>query len=170
MLITEDYRKQQAQLHAENNNYGVASLKFAEKVQKIASQYKVNWILDYGAGKGRLAKQLPKWMLITQYEPANPEWAEPPEPHDMVACIDVLEHIEPTCLEAVLDDLQRVTKKVGFFTVNCKKAGKTLPDGRNAHLIVQPPDWWVPKIASRFKIIEKNKVPAGFEVVCEPLS
>lgn len=170
MLISEDYRAQQAELHRTRDGYGVACLKYAEKVQNIASEYGISKILDYGAGKGRLASKLPDWMGITRYEPANPHWSEPPEPHDFVVCIDVLEHIEPDCLDAVLDDLRRVTKKVGYFTVNCKKAGKTLPDGRNAHLIVEPKEWWMPKIQSRFKIVRTDKALHGFDVLCEPLS
>jgi len=170
MLITEEYRKQQAELHRTHDGYGVACLKYAEKVQDIASKYGLSKLLDYGAGKGRLATKLPSWLGITRYEPANPHWAEHPEPHDFVVCIDVLEHIEPDCLESVLDDLQALTKKVGFFTVNCKKAGKTLPDGRNAHLIIQPKEWWMPKFESRFNVIETSKARAGFDVLCEPLS
>jgi hypothetical protein len=29
---------------------------------------------------------------------------------------------------------------------------KTLPDGRNAHLIQEPVEWWLPKIMQRFDL------------------
>jgi hypothetical protein len=64
----------------------------------------------------------------------------------MVACIDVLEHIEPKLLENVLDDLQRVTREIGFFTVSTVLAEKTLADGRNAHLIVEGPEFLVAEV------------------------
>lgn len=70
----------------------------------------------------------------------------------MVVCIDVLEHIEPDCLEAVLDDLKRVTASFGIFTVATGPAKKVLADGRNAHLIQQDPEWWMMKIFARFVV------------------
>jgi hypothetical protein len=33
-------------------------------------------------------------------------------------------------------------QKAGWFRIACYPAKKHLPDGRNAHLIVQPPEWW----------------------------
>ena len=78
--------------------------------------------------------------------------AAPAAPSDLVACIDVLEHIEPDCLDAVLDDLARVTARVGVFTIATGPAAKTLPDGRNAHLIQEAPEWWMPKLFRRFKV------------------
>jgi hypothetical protein len=64
----------------------------------------------------------------------------------------------------VLDDLKRVTDKYGFFTIHTGPAVKTLPDGRNAHLIQQPFDWWQPKIKERFEIIRQVTMPNGYMV------
>ena len=58
------------------------------------------------------------------YDPAIPIWTDRPEPAEMVVCIDVLEHIEPDFLESVLDDLARVTAKIGVFTVATGPAQK----------------------------------------------
>ena len=85
------------------------------------------------------------------YDPAFPEYGEP-RPADLVCCIDVLEHIEPAFVENVLDDLQRVTAGVGVFTVDTGPAMKILPDGRNAHLILKPVAWWLPKFLDRFEL------------------
>lgn len=70
----------------------------------------------------------------------------------MVACIDVLEHIEPELLENVLDDLCRLAEAVVFLTVTTIAAFKTLSDGRNAHLTQQPMSWWMPKFFDRWDI------------------
>jgi hypothetical protein len=78
--------------------------------------------------------------------------ADPPVPAELVCCIDVLEHIEPECLEDVLDHLEELTQRVAFISINTAAAGKTLPDGRNAHLIQRPMEWWFPKIVERFKL------------------
>jgi hypothetical protein len=154
-LISESYRAQQAALHR-NPDYGVASVHWAPTVADIARQTKPRHILDYGAGKGRLGAELKKLLKqpfeLRQYEPAMEDWAAPPVPSDLVACIDVLEHIEPDCLEAVLDDLKRVTGRVGIYTIATGPAMKTLPDGRNAHLIQEGPEWWMPKLFARFRV------------------
>jgi hypothetical protein len=154
-LISDSYRAAQAELHRDPN-YGVASLHWAPTVADLARQIKPKRILDYGAGKGRLGIELKKLLQIpfdlVQYDPSVPEFAASPAPCDLVACIDVLEHIEPDCLDAVLDDLKRVTARVGIYTIATGPAMKTLPDGRNAHLIQQGPAWWVPKLFARFRV------------------
>lgn len=167
MLISENYRALQSKLH-ENPSYGVASLAYAPLVAKYVRLTNERQILDYGCGKGRLAQalqlQIPWSLTINCYDPAIPHWSKSPDPCVFVACIDVLEHIEPECLDAVLDDLQRVSIKWGFFTVHCGAAIKILADGRNAHLTQQPPGWWIPKIANYFVIVEQALAHGGFWV------
>ncbi len=95
----------------------------------------------------------------------NSEWSATPEPRELVACIDVLEHIEPECLDDVLDDLRRCVLKYGIFTIHTKPAQKILPDGRNAHLIQEQPDWWKEKLNKRFTIIKELNIGNGFIVL-----
>ena len=171
-VISAEYRALQAKLHADDPEYGVASLLFAPLVAQVIEQLAVCDLLDYGAGKCRLAKALPqhskRGIRYTPYEPAIPEWAAPPAPTEMVACIDVLEHIEPPCLDAVLDDLRRVVVRVGFFTVHTGRAKRILADGRNAHLIQEPPSWWLPKIMARFDLLKFGRAAGGFWVLVAP--
>jgi hypothetical protein len=101
------------------------------------------------------------------YDPAIPEWAAPAKPCGLVACIDVLEHIEPLLLDNVLDDLQRVTLGVGVFTVHTSAAVKVLPDGRNAHLIQEGASWWLPKFIQRFELARFEKMEQGFWIIVE---
>ena len=86
------------------------------------------------------------------YDPCVPEYAKEPVASQMVACCDVLEHIEPDMIDGVLDHLQRLTEQVGFFSINTTNAMKTLPDGRNAHILQRPPEWWLGKIMERFEL------------------
>lgn len=166
-LITEDYRKMQQKLH-ENPDYGVASVQYAPMVAQVMDMLGVSELLDYGAGKGRLGvalqQHLKRPLVIHHYEPANAEWSRPPAPCGFVACIDVLEHIEPDLLDNVLDDLQRLTLNVGVFTVHTGRAAKVLPDGRNAHLIQKPSGWWLRKFLDRFDLVTFNLMPMGFWV------
>ena len=168
MLISEAYRAQQQELHR-NANYGVASSQYAPWVHGVIADYGATEVLDYGAGKGRLGEAL---FLAgykgdyRPYDPAIPYWADEPQPAEMVACIDVLEHIEPELLDDVLDDLQRVTCRVGAFTVHTGPAKKVLSDGRNAHLTQRPVAWWCNKLEQRFRVVRAEEAGhAGLFVV-----
>jgi hypothetical protein len=169
-LISEEYRQMQQKLH-ENPGYGVASVHYAPLVAEVLQSTGVTELLDYGAGKGRLGitlrEQLKQPLKIHHYDPAIPQWSAPPAPCGFVACIDVLEHIEPGLLDNVLDDLKRVTAGIGVFTVHTGAAVKVLSDGRNAHLIQQPPSWWLPRFMERFELVTFNRMPQGFWVVVE---
>ena len=169
MTITESYREQQIELH-KNPAYGVASLAFAPLVAKVMRENNIKSLSDYGAGKCNLGKTLQSSGLEFEYYPYDPAFPEygSPRSADLVACIDVLEHIEPEYLDSVLDDLQRVTEFFGFFTVHTGPAMKVLSDGRNAHLIQEPSSWWLPKIQERFELIQFNAQPNGFYVVVRP--
>ena len=169
-LISEEYRQMQQKLH-ENPAYGAASVEYAPLVAEVLEATKAAELLDYGAGKGRLGitlrEHVKRPLQIHHYDPAIPQWSAPPSPCGFVACIDVLEHIEPALLDNVLDDLKRVTAGVGLFTVHVGPAIKVLQDGRNAHLIQQPPAWWLPRLMERFELTHFNRMPQGFWVVVE---
>ena len=167
-LISEHYRELQEELHR-NPGYGVASVEYAPLVADYVRRNSVHEMLDYGAGKGRLGEELdwlvPWELTVHHYDPAVPRWSATPAPAPFVACIDVLEHIEPERIDAVLDDLQRVTSQTALFTIHTAAAAKTLADGRNAHLIQQPPEWWLPRLLQRFDLVQFSKMPLGFWVV-----
>lgn len=167
MLISEHYRQQNAQKHNESAKYGTIGHLFAEPVRKLIRENSLSTILDYGCGKRTLEKAL--GFSIANYDPAIPGLDAIPEPADLVVCTDVLEHVEPECLDAVLDDLRRVTKEYLFATVAMRKANKTLPDGRNTHLIVEQADWWLPQIMRRFvlKSFKEYGEQEEFVIVCK---
>ena len=118
-------------------------------------------VLDYGCGKGGLGLAL-SHLLMTGYDPAVAGHEGTPEPADLVICTDVLEHIEPECLEEVLDDLRRCALKGVFLTIATRPAKKFLADGRNAHLIQEPMTWWLPKIWSRWDLRLVQATPEEF--------
>ena len=150
MLISPEYRDLNHQLHQTRPDYGTTVKKYVEQIDHMAQSVGAVSVLDYGCGKGLLAEALPH-LLIAEYDPAIAGKDAPPDQADLVVCVDVLEHIEPECLDAVLDDLHRLTRKAIFLTVATRPAVKFLADGRNAHLIVEPFDWWRPRLEARFK-------------------
>lgn len=169
-LISDDYRRMQEELHR-NPKYGMASVAYAPLVADVIRAKGFTEILDYGAGKGRLGETLKGLvttpLAIRHYDPAVPAWSAPPEPCELVACIDVLEHVEPELLDNVLDDLRRVTARYGVYAIATGPARKVLSDGRNAHLTQQPAKWWLPKIMERFELVAYNRNNTGFWLVVE---
>jgi tetratricopeptide (TPR) repeat protein len=169
MTITAEYLQQQKQLH-QNPDYGVASIEFAPLVIQIATDSNAKSISDYGAGKCNLWKKMEELgkndFQYFAYDPVFPEYG-PPKSADLVCCIDVLEHVEPAYLEAVLDDLKKIIVNVGLLSVHTGPAIKKLEDGRNAHLIQKPASWWLPHFCERFEIAQLQHVPTGFWVKVE---
>lgn len=168
MLISEPYRRQQQTLH-ETTEYGTASLQYAPLVAQIIDRLSIDHLLDYGSGaRCNLAKALfgagsacrPKLEHIEPgrkfryqaYDAGVPQLSDAPISAQLVACIDVLEHVEPECLDSVLDHLVSLTEAAVFLTVHTGPAAKTLPDGRNAHINQQPMSYWLPKLWERFEI------------------
>jgi len=115
----------------------------------------VTHLLDYGCGSNvNLAKHLKADHKVTYqaYDPGVKRFSKDPLPAQMVACIDVLEHIEPENLENVLDHLASLVEVILFCTVSTCAAMKILSDGRNAHLIQEPMSFWLPKLWQRFDL------------------
>ena len=162
-LISDSYRAQLAQLHTERPDFGTSSTMYAPYVAQLIRQFRPSNFLDYGCGKQAIKPHIT--VPYIPYDPAIDYVSSAPPPCDMVMTSDVLEHLEPECLEEVMNDLQRVTKKIGFHVVHTGAALHHLPDGRNAHIIQQPPEWWLPKFIDRFDIIRMERMPLGFMVV-----
>lgn len=169
MLITPEYIKLNKELHARQYNYGITGSERRDYVRPL-SDWGRKAILDYGAGKCQLAKSLGPAYKVTNYDPCVDGLEANPEPHPVVVCSDVLEHVEPECLDAVLEDLYRVTIGVGFFLMGLEPSTKSLSDGRNAHLIIEPPHWWRNRLEMagfeimEMKSLERTKVNTWFVV------
>jgi uncharacterized Rossmann fold enzyme len=165
-LISSEYQSLNRQLHRENLAYGVGGGKHADTVIRLADQLNSKSVLDYGCGKGYLAKAIP--FPIWEYDPAVPGKEGSPRPADIVVCTDVLEHVEPEKLGDVLTDLKRCVKVVGYFVINTGPAQKTLADGRNTHLIQKPEDWWR-KVLGKFFTVGKVMIAgATLHIVVGP--
>ena len=165
-LITEAYREQNALLHQKDPGYGAgAGGKCGGKVRELMQTYATQSVLDYGCGKGTLAKLLPS---VRNYDPAMPEFSAPPEPADIVICRDVMEHVEADCIDDVLDDIKRLTRKVAWLNIVCRPATKNLPDGRNTHISVYPRAWWLDKLRERFTVLKDAGDELEFSVLVQP--
>lgn len=170
MRITEEYRRANLLLHQSNPKYGTSGVKWTKKVERLIAETAAATVLDYGCGKGLLKAALPD-ANIREYDPAVPGKDAEPEPADLVVCTDVLEHIEPDCLDEVLGHLRQLALKYVFANISTRAAVKYLEDGRNAHLIIQPPEWWLTRLKKYFEIVEWTPTPkhAGVNALLRPL-
>ena len=148
--ISEEYKRLNQELHETNESYGTSGHVHAESIELTARQMGANSILDYGCGKQTLREKIPH---VKGYDPCIPGLDKQPKPVDLVACTDVLEHIEPDYLDAVLAHIKSLAKMGVFIVVHTGPAVKQLSDGRNAHLIQENIDWWLPKLSEYFEPI-----------------
>lgn len=155
-LITPEYKELNKQLHKENPSYGISGINYAMSVMDLCFKYDTQDVLDYGCGKSTLANNLP--FKIKQYDPCIEVHSTLPLPADIVVCTDVLEHIEPELIENVLAYIASLTNRVAYLVCANGKAKKTLNDGRNAHLIQQPADWWLKAISANLDVISCVKL------------
>jgi len=148
--ITDAYRALNTELLRKNGGYGNGGRRQAVAIGHFAVALDAVTILDYGCGQGSLKDALMGltwWRYnggrVYEYDPCVPEKAKRHRPKDLVVCTDVLEHVEPECFEAVLADLKRLSLKGCYVSIATRPSNKRLPDGRNAHLIVESASWWI---------------------------
>ncbi len=145
-LASKEYRATLNEMHA-SRTWGADGHKHASAVRAFADFIEPATILDYGCGRGTLAPAIPE-RRIQMYDPGIPGKEGTPKPVDMIVCTDVLEHVEPDRLESVLAHIARVASKAAYVVIATKPANAVLPDGRNAHLIVENAQWWCDKFSA----------------------
>ena len=145
-LISDKYCGMQRQMHASPRGYGQGGAKWAQAVVDLTKQFEAYSILDYGCGAGTLMNTLRRMDLpgvrLAEYDPAIPGKDFLPSFADIVVCTDVIEHIQPKRLANVLAHLKLLTRKACLVVIATRPAKKTLPNGHNAHLIIQGDRWW----------------------------
>lgn len=149
MTYTNEYAKNLKKLH-EGKAFGNRA-RIPNEVVRCIKEYEIESILDFGCGKGNvvaaLKEQFPH-LTVYGYDPGREGFDSLPDKVDMIISTDVLEHVEPELLEETLRDLSNRTNKVMYHLIACHPAKKSLPDGRNAHLIIEKPSWWQEKLKS----------------------
>ncbi len=147
---TDKYKNQLVEMH-ETTGWGGGGHKRAVAVNEVATAYGCQTVLDYGCGKGTLKTALVErfgWTpeLIREYDPGIPGKDMQPTPADLVACTDVLEHVEPHLVGEICRHLWLMSVKVAYVLIVKQLSGKILPDGRNAHLTIGNTDFWVKQL------------------------
>jgi hypothetical protein len=160
LLISSEYLALQRDVHGRPEGYGGKGKRWAETVVALVRHFGASSVLDYGSGRGsltdrlRLDDLLPRAVRVDEYDPAVPGKDRLPYPADLVTTTDVLEHVEPDRLDAVLAHIRLLSRYATLFVVATGPANKVLADGRNAHLIQEPAAWWQARVeASGYAVL-----------------
>lgn len=152
---------------------GKSTLIYAKLIKEIIKKNKIRSMLDYGCGKGfyysnpsnsnglEIKSLKDFWNIdIDLYDPCfeKNSFLDENKKYDLVTCIDVLEHIPSIDIEWVLERLINKANKYVFINVACHPAIALLPNGKNAHINVNRPEWWHHKILSFKKIYNEIKI------------
>jgi hypothetical protein len=154
MIIDPKYQAQLAIMHSQGQF--VRGGKTLKSVRPFLEKYQPTSVLDFGCGHGALMASIQQAypdMRVEGYDPGNPAHNRVPKrSFDAVVSADVLEHIEPNHLAETLRMISDKMIVAGWFRIACYPAKKHLPDGRNAHLIVESPAWWREQLLANMDI------------------
>ena len=162
----ESHIKASQQLHKDSLSYGPASSYFQDTNIKrlfgipygikIANEHsRIKSVLDFGAGNGGLVLSLNKILgeeiAVTGFDPGVNKYSEEPTgKFDVITCIDVLEHVDRTSIDKILNQIKNLTAGFMVFVIDLVPARKSLADGRNAHVLLAPPEYWASRINQAF--------------------
>lgn len=154
VVITDPYRKICEDMHGVQP-WGTKGYKYIGEFLQFVYELRCRTLLDYGCGQATIAAHLSgiSDLVISNYDPAIPKYSDMPLPADMVICTDVLEHVERDLVPDVLAHIHELTLKGAYFSIGLTKAKLNLPDGRNAHITLEPAEWWMDQI-NRFAWVD----------------
>jgi hypothetical protein len=158
MLISTEYRKLNEQLHCDMPSWG------SDHADTWMGPFLRGFIrvLDYGAGKGNFHIQ---GIDFRRYDPAVPEYAADPEVTDVVICNKVMEHVEPECVDAVLDHIRLLARQLVIFKVSTFESKILMADGSSPHRVVMPAAWWLGKLLERWDLLHAQRTQKGLRFV-----
>lgn len=139
---------------------------------------KLDTIIDLGCGTGRAALALARLGLVVScldiaencMDPRPREvlpfvraclWEPLSTPWDWFYCTDVMEHIPPEHVEAVLDNIKSTATKGGMFQIAMFKESYGDLIGDTLHLTIKPDVWWLEQLKSRWdnvKVVQNQQL------------
>lgn len=167
-LVSSEYQDVLRKTH-QRERWGNAGKSHVDEVLALASRVDAKDILDYGCGTGSLKTALRSAgfdIPVQEFDPGIPDKDTMPRPADLIVCTDVLEHVEESRIDLTLSHIRNLMRKGAYFIIAMNKAKLTLPDGRNAHLLQKPAEWWVSRLKKYDFPIARHEVRKGLNVWC----
>jgi SAM-dependent methyltransferase len=151
-MYTKEYIEQLQSLHNDprrTKGFG-GKVKDLGQFHSFMNEWNPRSLLDYGCGKGHILAYLKETYPNTKcvgYDPAVPMFSKLiDKSFECVFSNDVLEHVEPDMIDKVLEHIDLCSTKYIWLRIDTLPARKKLPDGRNAHLLIQNKKWWKRKL------------------------
>lgn len=139
-------------------------------------------VIDFGCGTGRAASKIKEATGATVIgldiaencldEGIDIElincciWEEVPK-GDVGYCTDVMEHIPPEHVDAVLRNISKSIDRDVFFQICTQHAGFGKDKGLILHLTVQSESWWKRKLEEYFTLKEWDAGNTGFTCIAK---
>lgn len=137
-------------------------LDLAPIVAQIAERMGMGEMLSYGVPPDFWATFCPPQSMQIEAYKDSLIGSDPASPCGLVVCVDYLHSVGMLRIGAVLDDLKRVTRGIGFFQVT------TDHDIDGLRTIHQPLQWWIAEFVKRFNLQTFQRIPGGFYVIVYP--
>lgn len=161
MKITDSKYIEQYTLLHEKKKYGASSELYYSWIKSEIEILKPKTILDYGCGQSKLSNLIANDYIhidVSKYDPSIPTFNNLiVKKYDLILCTDVLEHLTYDILDNILITIKLMTENV-IFVVNTQKAKNILPNGENAHTIIQNKEWWLLKLQTNFPNIKELNI------------
>lgn len=142
-------------MHRNHKMFRGNSLKaHTEAIAQLVEKHQAQSLLDFGSGKALQYDELhlhDRWggLKPTCYDPGVEALSKKPEGQfDGVINTDVAEHIPESAVDSFLAEVIGHARKFAFFCIFTGRSRKFLPDGRNCHVTVRPPEWWLERICA----------------------
>lgn len=148
MLFGDSYAALLQRQHAETKWGADCPFRHMKELLPLLQRVGAKTILDYGSGRESLRNHVQRDglpYLVYCYDPGTNSFNAPEA--DVVACCDVLEHVEPELLDQVLEHLFSLAHRAVYLVIALRQAKARMVDGSPQHLIVQPFDFWASKLA-----------------------
>ena len=146
--ISKAHRKRYADYYAARE-IPLRQHRWHDYFERIAEEIGAATVLDYGCGPNASLAAF-SGRAVTNYDPGVSAYSTAPVgTFDLVVCNQVLEHIEPECIDAVLDDVRGYAGKAALISVSTEPSTKLL-DGMDWHSFVKEPAWWHVKFIESF--------------------
>jgi hypothetical protein len=165
-MIRAEYKEQLQKYRKQDAGWGGSAIRNAgDHIARYINRHEaIVSVLDFGCGMGVLkefiATRVPRPLDWYEYDPSiEGKDTVPRGNFDLILTVDVMEHIEPISLESTLGWIADHSTRQ-FHHIDCNDTNHMLDDGRDVHLIVKPPAWWVAQLTAQvgggFSLTERH--------------